>query len=47
LAEKVETVLDKARSFYLPQLEIATQELCWENEAPKILELYERVGKFL
>ena len=43
LAEKVKTVLEKGRSSYLPQLEIASQELCWENEAPKILELYERV----
>ncbi len=47
LAEKVKNVLEKGRSSYLPQLEIASQELCWENEAPKILELYERVGKFL
>ena len=44
LAEKVKTVLEKGRSSYLPQLEIASQELCWENEAPKILELYERVA---
>ena len=47
LAEKVKNVLEKGRSSYLPQLEIASQELCWENEAPKILELYERAGKFL
>ena len=35
----------KGRSSYLPQLEIASQELCWENEAPqKFWELYERVA---
>ena len=45
LAEKVKTVLEKGRSSYLPQLEIASQELCWENEAPKILELYKKVTK--
>ena len=44
LAEKVKIVLEKGRSSYLPQLEIASQELCWENEAPKILELYEKVA---
>ncbi|MFN8362986.1 MAG: hypothetical protein U0T85_05035 [Cloacibacterium normanense] len=31
LAEKVKTVLEKGRSSYLPQLEIASQELCWEK----------------
>lgn len=44
LAEKVNLVLEKGRSSYLPQLEIAANELCWENEAPKILELYEKVA---
>lgn len=45
LAEKVQIVLEKGRNFYQSQLEIAAQELCWENEAPKILELYENVTK--
>jgi glycosyltransferase involved in cell wall biosynthesis len=44
LAEKVKTVLEKGRSSYLPQLEIAAQELCWENEEPKLLELFDRVA---
>ena len=44
LAEKVKTVLEKGRSSYLPQLEIASQELCWENEEPKLLELFDRVA---
>ena len=44
LAEKVNLVLEKGKNFYQPQLEIASQELCWENEAPKILELYEKVA---
>lgn len=47
LAEKVKVVLEKGRNFYLPQLEIAAQELCWENEAPKIIELYQSVEKSL
>lgn len=42
LAEKVKSVLEKGRVFYLPQLEIAALELCWENEAPKILDLYKK-----
>lgn len=45
LAEKVKSVLEKGRNFYQPQLEFAAQELCWENEALKILELYEKVTK--
>lgn len=45
LAEKVQTVLEKGRKFYQSQLEIAAQELCWENEAPKILELYKTIEK--
>jgi len=45
LAEKVKIVLEKGRNSYLPLLETAAKDLCWENEAPKILELYERVGK--
>lgn len=44
LAEKVKLVLDNGRAHYLPQLEIASQDLCWENEAPKILNLYKRVN---
>ena len=44
LAEKVNLVLSNGKNFYQPQLEIASQELCWENEAPKILELYEKVA---
>lgn len=44
LAEKVNLVLLSGRNFYQPQLEIAANELCWENEAPKILELYEKVA---
>lgn len=43
LAEKVNAVLEKGRNFYLPQLEKAAQELCWEHEAPKILVLYQNL----
>lgn len=44
LAEKVKTVMEKGRRYYLSELEIAAQELCWENENPKILELYKKVA---
>lgn len=43
LAKKVKTVLEKGRLFYQSQLEIAAQDLCWEHEFPKILELYNRI----
>ncbi len=44
LAEKVKIVLEKERSSYLPQLETAAKDLCWENEEPKLLELFDRVA---
>lgn len=43
LAEKIKTVLNNGRQFYQPELERASQELCWEKEEPKILNLFQRV----
>ena len=44
LAEKVKIVLEKGKGSYLPQLETAAKDLCWENEEPKLLELFDRVA---
>jgi glycosyltransferase involved in cell wall biosynthesis len=46
LAEKVKSVLDKGRTSYLEKLNAAAQDLCWENEAPKILNVYKKVNPF-
>ncbi|MDQ0476817.1 MULTISPECIES: glycosyltransferase [Chryseobacterium] len=43
LAEKIKTVIAKGREFYQPELERASQELCWEKEEPKILALFKQV----
>lgn len=44
LAEKVKIVLEKGKGSYLPLLETAAKDLCWENEEPKLLELFYRVA---
>lgn len=44
LAEKVKIVLEKGKGSYLPLLETAAKDLCWENEEPKLLELFDRVA---
>lgn len=43
IAEKLQIVLQNGRLHYQPELEKAAQVLCWENEEPKILALFERV----
>lgn len=43
LAEKIKTVIENGREFYQPELEKAAKELCWENEEPKILQLFQKV----
>lgn len=43
IAAKVKIVLEKGRAFYQPELEKAANELCWENEEPKIIKLFEKV----
>lgn len=45
LAQKINTVLQHGRHFYLPELEKAAAVLNWEHEEPKILALFEKVRK--
>lgn len=43
LTEKISSVLNKGKAFYKVNLTTASKELCWENEEPKILGLFEKV----
>ena len=43
LAEKISLVLKRGKSVYQNELNRAAQDLCWENETPKLLQLYEKV----
>ena len=43
IARKVKIVLDNGRAFYQTELEKAAEELCWENEESKILDLFNKV----
>ncbi|SEG15727.1 Glycosyltransferase involved in cell wall bisynthesis [Halpernia humi] len=43
IAEQLKIVLQKGRSYYEVELERASKTLCWENEAPKILLLFNKV----
>ena len=45
LADRVKIVLEKGKSFYENPLNKAAAELCWENEEPKIVNLFEKVAK--
>ncbi|QDP85355.1 glycosyltransferase family 4 protein [Chryseobacterium sp. SNU WT5] len=45
LANKIKTVLENGRTFYQSELGKAAEELCWENEEPKILQLFKKVEK--
>lgn len=45
LVLKISNILRKGKNFYRDKLNIAANELCWENEAPKILQLFEKVVK--
>ncbi len=47
LAEKINMVLKTGKTFYLHNLNIAADELCWENEEEKILKLFSEVRKEL
>lgn len=42
LPSKINHVLSRGRDTYRQQLDIAAQDLCWENEEQKILELFDR-----
>ncbi len=43
LAEKINIVLKNGRQFYQIELEKAAEELCWENEEVKLLDLFKKV----
>ena len=43
LAEKVNIVLERGKTFYEDALNKAATELCWEKEEPKILALFRKV----
>ena len=45
LADKVKIVLENGKSFYENPLNKAADELCWENEEPKIVNLFKKVVK--
>lgn len=45
LVKKIKIVLQNGRKHYLTELEKASKVLCWENEEPKILKLFENVQK--
>ncbi|SHK13842.1 glycosyltransferase [Epilithonimonas mollis] len=45
LAEKLKIVLGKGKAAYLHQLNVAADELCWENEENKILIIFSDAGK--
>ncbi|WP_312392939.1 glycosyltransferase [Chryseobacterium sp.] len=44
IAEAIKKVLNKGRRNYLPELEKAANQLCWENEEVKLLEVFERAS---
>lgn len=43
LSKKINTVLENGKNHYQKQLEVAANSLNWENEEPKLLQLYEKV----
>lgn len=43
LAIQITEILKKSKQFYSEQLEIASNELIWENESKKLIELFENV----
>ncbi len=44
IAHAIQTVLNKGRRNYLPQLEKAAHVLCWENEELKLLEVVKKAS---
>ncbi|MBB4806894.1 glycosyltransferase involved in cell wall biosynthesis [Chryseobacterium defluvii] len=45
IAEVIQTVLHKGRKNYQEELERASGILCWENEEPKLLEVFHRASQ--
>lgn len=44
IAAAIKKVLDKGRKNYQPELEKAANNLCWENEEVKLLEVFEKAS---
>ncbi|KQR95211.1 glycosyl transferase family 1 [Chryseobacterium sp. Leaf180] len=45
IAKALKTVLDRGRKSYQPALERAASQLCWENEEPKLLEVFRKASQ--
>lgn len=45
IAKAIQNVLDKGRKSYQPALARAADELCWENEEPKLLALIAKASR--
>lgn len=43
LAEKINLVLQNGKKYYQDSLDFTANQLCWENEAPKIIALFQKV----
>lgn len=43
LSEKINIILENGKLFYKDSLEKASEQLCWEKEEPKILDLFKKV----
>lgn len=43
LSSKINRVLTKGKKFYKKRLELAATKLCWENEEPKLIELFKKL----
>ena len=46
IAAAINFVLNKGRKSYQPELEKASEILCWENEEVKLLEVFEKASEF-
>jgi hypothetical protein len=44
IAEAINSVLNKGRRNYQPELEKAANLLCWENEEVKLLQVFEKAS---
>ncbi|MDN3695527.1 glycosyltransferase [Chryseobacterium tructae] len=47
IADAVKKVLEKGRMSYQPELEKASQALCWENEEIKLLQVFQKASNSL
>jgi len=44
IAHAIKAILNKGRTFYQPELEKAANQLCWENEELKLLEVVKKAS---